>query len=155
MSQVWTDEETRPFRSPWWDAWVLDVTDGDTFHLLVDGPFDVMSKVKVRLIGETGMEDKRFGVDAWETRGAERELGIVATKRVKEILNPPALGQLVGNRVRIWSRKGGSRGSFNRWLCAVFYRDAVGWRSVGDVLVEEGHAEEWWRGRSQGRPRPE
>lgn len=149
-----SDEETEPFTTLWRRAIVDDfdlddeeVYDGDTYTLLVDTGFDSWVMVRVRLLGLASIDNPKLGVDAWEVRGTEREAGLKARDRVRDLLP-------TGTEVRIWSRKGGSRGSLNRWLCVVCYRTAEGWVSIGDQLIEEGHAEEWWRGKSAGKPRP-
>ena len=146
--KIWTEEETRPHQRPFWEAIVLGHVDGDTFDLSVKVGLDTRRDLRIRLIGEEGMSNPRIGVDAWETRGPERLQGKAAAKRVQDVLP-------VGMTVRIWSKKGGSQGSMNRWLCAVFLEVTEGnWISLGDLLIKEGHAELWWKGKDKGRERP-
>lgn len=143
--RLWTDDEVAPFVTPWRAARLVRVVDGDTFDLDVDLGFDVFTRVRVRLVGEAIAEGLPAGVDAWETRGVEREAGLVAKARAIELLTGYWAEFLpIGEaHVRVYSVRGGSRGKYGRWLCAVLYRDGDGWRSVGDTLVAEGHAEAW------------
>jgi len=149
-----SDVEVEPFVTSWRRAYVQDfnpekpeVYDADTFQLLIDVGFNTWREVQVRLTGLESMSNPKIGIDAWEVRGVEREAGLLARDRVRELLPE-------NTEVRIWSMKGGSQGSLNRWLCIVLYKTVEGWVSLGDLLIEEGHAEEWWKGKDDGRPRP-
>ena len=145
MGKLWTDEETTPFATPWREAVIVPdkgrkegVIDGDSFRMLVDIGFEVKVCAYVRLLAEgvvTTPDDKSDdGVDAWETRGSEKPLGVLAEARAEELLG-------VGRTLRIWSFKGGNKGKYGRWLMIVLVPVEGGWRSLGDILVEEGHAE--------------
>ena len=145
MSKLWTDAETAPFLTPWREAVILPddgnkegVIDGDSFRMRVDVGFEVEVKAYVRLLGEGALttpdDDSDDAVDAWETRGKERELGLLAERRAEELLG-------VGEPLRVWSFDGGSKGKYGRWLMVVLYPVEGGWKSLGDTLVEEGHAE--------------
>lgn len=146
MGKLWTDEETTPFATPWREAQILPddgrkegVVDGDSFRMLIDLGFDVKIEAYTRLLGEgvlTTPDDKTDdGVDAWETRGSEKVLGDLAEARAEELLP-------VGRTLRVWSFKGkGDKGKYGRWLVVVLYPTIGGWKSLGDTLVEEGHAE--------------
>lgn len=144
MAKLWTDEETTPFKTPWREAEVVPddgrlegVIDGDSFRLRIDVGFEVDVRAYCRLLGEgviTTPDDKTDdGVDAWETRGAEKELGALAEQRAEELLG-------VGQKIRIWSFDSGEKGKYGRWLCVVLVPIDGGWKSLGDILVEEGHA---------------
>lgn len=136
MSRAWTTPETQPFVSPWRSATVLNVVDGDTLDLRIDLGFDVQIVSRIRLMAEGGLPDgEPASVDAWETRGSEREKGLVAKGRT-ETLCP------FGSTVRVFSAKGGSRGKYGRWLAVVLYRDGDVWRSLGDTLLAEGLADD-------------
>ena len=139
MSKLWTTEETQPFATPWREAVVLRVTDGDTVKLRVDLGFDVEVKAITRLLSENAVltADKADdGVDAWETRGNERVLGKIAKARVEALIPFASV-------VHIWSFKGkGAKGKWGRWLAVILYRcpKENGWRCLGETLVAEGHA---------------
>lgn len=145
MAKLWTPEETEPFVTPWRQALVLPddgrkegIIDGDSFRLRIDVGFDVDVRAYTRLLGEgvlTTPDDKTDdSVDAWETRGAEKAKGDLAEARAEELMPPFSL-------VRVWSFKGkGNKGKYGRWLVVVLVRDGRVWKSVGDILVAEGHA---------------
>lgn len=145
MGKLWTDEETTPFLTPWREAVIVPdrgniegVIDGDSFRMEVDIGFEVKICAYTRLLGEgaiTTPDDKSDdGVDAWETRGAEKALGALAEQRAEELLG-------VGKTLRIWSFDSGEKGKYGRWLMIVLVPVEGGWKSLGDILVEEGHAE--------------
>lgn len=146
MGKLWTDAETTPFATPWREAWILPdigrkegVVDGDSFRMMIDVGFGCVAKAYTRLLGEgvlTTPDDKSDdGVDAWETRGSEKELGLAAEARAEELLPP-------WQQIRVWSFKGkGDTGKYGRWLVVVLVPVDGGWKSVGDILIEEGHAE--------------
>jgi endonuclease YncB( thermonuclease family) len=138
VARTWTELETVPFDTAWRAARVERVVDADTLDLLVSLGFDCWSKARVRLLAADGL-----GVDAWETKGEERERGIAAWDYVTQLLP-------VGTVVRVFSRKGGMREKFGRWLAIVARRALTPtkpdetasweWRSLGDDLVDAGHA---------------
>jgi len=145
MGKLWTDEETTPFETPWREAVVVPdvgrlegVIDGDSFRLRVDVGFEVDIRAYCRLLAEGAIltpDDKSDDcVDAWETRGKERELGALAEQRAEELLG-------VGRKLRIWSFKSGDKGKYGRWLVVVLTPVEGGWKSLGDTLIDEGHAE--------------
>lgn len=148
----WTDEQTAPFATAWRKATVLKVVDGDTLDLAIDLGFEVQIVTRIRLMAEGDLPTggKPASVDAWETRGAERELGLKAKTRVLELLtcgtgiDPKLLASsAIGRTVRIYSAKAGSRGKYGRWLAVILYGDTAGvWRSLGDTLLAEGHADD-------------
>ena len=59
-------------------ATVTKVVDGDTVDLLVDCGFNIIRKERIRF----------YGVDAWETRGEERERGLKAKEFVLNLIPP-------------------------------------------------------------------
>lgn len=134
---AWTTQETQPFKTPWRSAVVLNVVDGDTLDLRVDLGFDVQIVTRIRLMAEGTLPEggDLASVDAWEVRGAEREVGKLAKARVEKLCP-------FGSTVRVFSAKGGSRGKYGRWLAVLLYRDGDTWRSLGDTLLAEGHAED-------------
>ncbi len=75
-----------------------------------------------------------YGIDAWETRGEEREKGLKAKQYLEE--------RLSNGKVEIeirpeWGQSG--KGKYGRWL-GVVYIDGV---NINAELVERGHAEEY------------
>jgi len=131
--KIWKPEEVQPWTSPW-PAVVTNIVDADTMDLLVNVGWDIKGlEVRIRLVDEgvlTG-EDEYF--DAWEVRGEQRVKGLLAEERATELIP-------VGSEVLIFSKKGGSKGSFKRWLCVILYKDEDGnYRSLADVLRSEGH----------------
>ncbi|MGD9725359.1 MAG: thermonuclease family protein [Nitrospira sp.] len=144
MGKLWTDEETAPFLTPWREAVIVPdkgkeegVIDGDSFRMAVDIGFEVTIRAYVRLLAEgailTPNDKTDDGVNAWETNGPEKALGALAEARAEELLG-------VGKTLRIWSFKSGDKGKYGRWLFVVLYKVDGGWKSLGDTLVEEGHA---------------
>ena len=75
-----------------------------------------------------------YGIDAWETRGEEREKGLEAKEYLEERLSK---GKIEIEIRPEWGQHG--KGSFGRWL-GVVYVDGV---NVNAELVEKGYAEEY------------
>lgn len=161
--RAWTPEEVEPFHTAFLPGVMHHIADGDTFDLCLDLGHDRGGEiVRVRLVGEDWLKSgRRIGVNTWEERGVEREKGLAATARVEELI-PEGVETLS----RSWL--GGSRGSYYRWLHLLvfpgsqdqagrYYRDETSSTHycLGDVLLFEGHAREWWRGWKRGKPRPE
>ena len=97
-------------------ATIVRIVDADTFDVDIDLGLRITKRSRLRLAG----------IDAWETRGSERQLGLLAKARAQEILP-------VGTEVLIRTKKAGKYG---RWLANVF----VGETHVNEMLVVEGHA---------------
>jgi len=79
-----------------------------------------------------------YGIDAWETRGEEREEGLKAKEYLEGRLDE-------GERVEIeirpeWGQNG--KGKYGRWL-GVVYVDGV---NINAELVEKEHAEKYEEG---------
>jgi endonuclease YncB( thermonuclease family) len=144
MGKVWANTECEPFNTPWRTATMLRVVDADTFDMRINVGFGVNGpEVRVRLLREgaftTPQDPKDDGVDAWEVKGSEKFQGLLAKERVEHLIQP-------GDEVRIFSQRGGKVDGMRRWLSVVLVNMAVGeWRSLGDLLMEEGHATEWHR----------
>jgi len=154
--KLWSDEETQPFETPWRSGTVVKVVDGDTFDLLIDLGYDVATTTRVRLMGEGGIHKggRPASVDAYETRGEEREQGLAATKRACELICAMTPGGMdlkllksaaIGRKVRVFSARGGSRGKYGRWLSVILVPSPAilgQWLSLGDMLLVEGHADD-------------
>ena len=120
---VWLFEAELP-------AWPVSIYDGDTYRLDIDQGFRMrMERAQVRLAE----------VDCPSIKGDEREDGLAARDRVRELLEPPT--ELV---VRA---RAGDPQRYGRYLIDVRFRpyppadDDEQWHSLADVLLEEGHAE--------------
>lgn len=75
-----------------------------------------------------------YGIDAWETRGEEREKGFLA----KEYLERRLQEGKVEIEIRPeWEKKG--KGKYGRWLGRVY----VDGKDINVELVEKGHAREY------------
>jgi len=75
-----------------------------------------------------------YGIDAWETRGEEREKGLKAKEYLKGRLSK---GQIEIEIRPEWGQNG--KGKYGRWL-GIVYVDGV---NVNVELIERGHAEEY------------
>lgn len=75
-----------------------------------------------------------YGIDAWETRGEEREKGLEAKEYLEERLSK---GQIEIEIRPEWGQNG--KGKYGRWL-GVIYMNGV---NINAELVEKGHAEEY------------
>jgi len=75
-----------------------------------------------------------YGIDAWETRGEERERGLLAKEYLKERLSK---GNIEIEIRPEWGQNG--KGKYGRWL-GIVYVDGV---NLNVELVQKGHAEEY------------
>lgn len=137
VAKLWTEAETEPFMTPWRQAVVTEVIDGDSFRLRADLGFDVDVRLYTRLLAEgilTTPDDKTDdAVNAWEKRGVQRVAGLLSEARAETLLP-------IGSTVRIWSFKSGKTEKYGRFLVVLLYKVDGGWMSLGDQLVSEGHA---------------
>ena len=99
-------------------ARVERIVDGDTVDLYVASGFKHVLRDRFRL----------EGIDAWETRGPERERGLAATR---------ALAELIDGKPLVIDTHGDKRGKYGRWIATIWV-DGV---NVNEWLVEHGHAE--------------
>ena len=109
-------------------AIIRRVVDGDTVDITLDLGFDILYNNRIRL----------HGIDTPESRTRdleEKKLGLAAKDRVKELCP-------VGSTVTVKTTKDG-RGKFGRILGEIFVGDV----SVNKLLVEEGHAVEYFGGK--------
>jgi len=109
-------------------ATIRRVVDGDTVDVTLDLGFDILYNNRIRLLG----------IDTPESRTRdlkEKSLGLAAKDRVKELCP-------VGSTVILRTTKDG-KGKFGRILGEIFVEE----QSVNKLLVEEGHAVEYFGGK--------
>ncbi len=98
-------------------ATVVRVVDGDTVDLDVDLGFGIVKRDRFRL----------SGIDAWETKGVERDKGIVAKLALTELIKDM--------EVVIQTHKDRQE-KYGRYLADLWYQST----NVHQWLVEHGHA---------------
>ena len=108
------------------------IVDGDTIDLAVDLGFGIFMDMRVRVAR----------IDAWETRGAEREMGKEAAIFVRE--------EIEGMPLWIKTEKD-KKGKYGRYIAEIYYSpnltydnledwESTGWKNLSDELVNAGHA---------------
>lgn len=110
-------EELRNFDPYWYYVTVDNVVDADTIDVTVDLGFDTQRKERLRI----------FGINAWETRGEEREIGLLAKEAVQDLCP-------TGKKVVLHTIKD-KRGKYGRYL-GILYVDGV---QLNTWIVENGH----------------
>ena len=104
--------------------------DGDTVDVTLDLGFDIWYNNRVRLLGINTPESRTRDLE-------EKERGLAAKERVNELCP-------VGSTVQLKTTKDG-RGKFGRILGEIFMTGVV--QSVNQLLIEEGHAVEYFGGK--------
>ena len=104
--------------------------DGDTVDVTLDLGFDILYNNRIRLYGINTPESRTRDLE-------EKERGLAAKDRVKELCP-------VGSSITLKTTKDG-RGKFGRILGEIFVPGAV--QSINQLLVEEGHAVEYFGGK--------
>ena len=131
---------------------LIKVVDGDTIDCFIDLVFNLKTKKRVRYMG----------IDTWESRTRdleEKAKGLLAKSRNKELLEGG-----------VFKLKSFGTGKFGRVLGEIFVDPEVvgehinecivnddsdidldhdGWVSVNDILIEEGHAYEYFGGKKK------
>ena len=131
---------------------LIKVVDGDTIDCYIDLGFNMKTKKRVRYMG----------IDTWESRTRdleEKKKGLAAKARNKELLEEG-----------VFKLKSFGTGKFGRVLGEIFVDpdivgehinecianddididlDHDGWVSVNDILMEEGHAYEYFGGKKK------
>lgn len=102
-------------------AVIASVYDGDTIRADIDLGFGIWIKDQVLRL---------YGIDAWEVRGGEKDLGLAARDALR-LLMP------IGSKVVLQTHKD-KKGKYGRWLAWIVLEDGM---VVNDWLVREGHAE--------------
>jgi micrococcal nuclease len=107
-------------------AIVVSVYDGDSITLDIDLGFNIwMRNQKVRL----------YGIDTPEIRGEERNEGLIARDRLRELI--------LNKEVILTSYKDKS-GKYGRWLGTIFLKDKDNsWENINQLLLAEGLAENY------------
>jgi len=105
-------------------ATVIRVIDGDTIDVELDVGLHITIRKRLRLID----------IDAYEKRGEERELGLIATDRMEELV-------LGGAEVMVQTVMD-TTGKYGRLLATVWARDSIteDFVNVNQLMVTEGHA---------------
>ena len=102
--------------------------DGDTVDVTLDLGFDILYNNRIRLLGIDTPESRTRDLE-------EKKLGLAAKDRVKELCP-------VGSTVTVKTTKDG-RGKFGRILGEIYVGDV----NVNKLLIEEGHAVEYFGGK--------
>ena len=111
-------------------ATIRRVVDGDTVDVTLDLGFNILYNSRIRLLGIDTPESRTRDLE-------EKARGLAAKDRVKELCP-------VGSSVTLKTTKDG-RGKFGRILGEIFVSGIV--QSINQVLVEEGHAVEYFGGK--------
>ena len=109
-------------------AIIRRVVDGDTVDITLDLGFDILYNNRIRLLGIDTPESRTRDLE-------EKKLGLAAKDRVKELCP-------VGSTVTVKTTKDG-RGKFGRILGEIYVGDV----NVNKLLIEEGHAIEYFGGK--------
>ena len=131
---------------------LIKVVDGDTIDCFIDLGFNLKTKKRIRYMG----------IDTWESRTRdleEKKKGLAAKARNKALLEQG-----------VFTLKSFGTGKFGRVLGEIFVDpdivgdhinecisnsdssidlDHDGWVSVNDILIEEGHAYEYYGGKKK------
>ena len=109
-------------------AIIRRVVDGDTVDITLDLGFDILYNNRIRLLGIDTPESRTRDLE-------EKKLGLAAKERVRELCP-------VGSTVPVKTTKDG-RGKFGRILGEIYVGDV----NVNKLLIEEGHAVEYFGGK--------
>ena len=109
-------------------ATIRRVVDGDTVDITLDLGFDILYNNRIRLLGIDTPESRTRDLD-------EKKLGLAAKERIRELCP-------VGSTVTVKTTKDG-RGKFGRILGEIYVGDV----NVNKLLIEEGHAVEYFGGK--------
>ena len=115
-----------------YNATVTHVVDGDTMDVTLDLGFDILYNNRIRLVGINTPESRTRDLE-------EKKRGLAAKDRVLELCP-------VGGDVVLRTSKDG-KGKFGRILGEIFVPGVV--QSVNQLLIEEGHAVEYFGGKKK------
>ena len=113
-----------------YQANLIKIVDGDTLDADIDLGFSVWVRKRVRLVN----------IDTWESRTRDKEekkRGLAAKARLKELIKENK------NQFILISH---GLGKFGRVLGEILLDDD---RNVNDILIEEGHAYEYYGGNKE------
>jgi micrococcal nuclease len=105
-------------------AELVRVVDADTIDVRLDVGFDTHIFKRLRFLA----------FDAWETRGEEREKGLVAKERLESLIRS-------SNQLYVQTIMDGE-GKFGRVLAWVWIETFDGPKCINQILLEEGHGTE-------------
>lgn len=119
-------------------AKLVRVVDGDTVDALIDCGFSIFRKERIRL----------YGINAPESRTrdkAEKKRGLAAKARLKELIKEGKNAFTVETSID-------KKGKYGRLLGKLFrsyeeFKPANEMRSYNQILVDEGHATEYYGGK--------
>jgi micrococcal nuclease len=103
------------------------VVDGDTIDAQIDLGFDVHKKIRIRMVGINTPESRTRDLE-------EKKRGLAAKYRVQELLESQE------NKFILHSQ---GVGKYGRCLGVIF----LGESKLQDILLEEGHAVEYFGGK--------
>ena len=103
---------------------VLKVVDGDTADVMLDVGFSTYMRKRLRFLG----------IDTWETRGEEREQGLVAKARLEEILADV-------DAIYVQTEMD-AKGKYGRVLAWLWVEKDATVTCVNEQLLLEGHGTE-------------
>ena len=109
---------------------VTRVVDGDTIDAEIDLGFDLKLNKRIRL----------YGINTPETRTRDKE------EKKRGLAAKKFLQQIVDEQEGILFLKSLDQGKFGRCIGVLFERDFDD-QSINDVLVQEGHAVEYFGGK--------
>lgn len=104
---------------------VTKIVDGDTIDVQLDVGFESYVHKRLRFLG----------IDTYETRGDERELGLLAKARLAEILES-------ADRLYVQTEMDGE-GKYGRVLATLWIQHGDDITNVNAQLLEEGHGVEY------------
>ena len=100
---------------------VVKVVDGDTADVLLDVGFHTYLQKRLRFLK----------IDTWETRGDERELGLIAKARLIELLEE-------ADAVYVQTEMD-AEGKYGRVLAWLWVQNGAAITNVNEQLLLEGH----------------
>jgi micrococcal nuclease len=109
---------------------VTRVVDGDTIDAEIDLGFDLKLNKRIRL----------YGINTPETRTRDKE------EKKRGLAAKKFLQQIVDEQQGVLFLKSLDQGKFGRCIGVLFERDFDD-QSINDVLVQEGHAVEYFGGK--------
>lgn len=102
-------------------AEVVNIVDGDTIDVNLDVGFHTHIFKRLRFLG----------IDTYETRGDEREKGLIAKERLRQLF-------AAAHAVYVQTEMDGT-GKYGRVLAWVWVETVAGPNCVNAVLLDEGH----------------